>query len=280
MATVNTYPITEPNTKFSKAQKYERLNIKAGSYHAQGFRPTMEDAAVACYLKCYKSTCLTCDENNPVQFYAIFDGHAGSQCANWLKRNLPIVMTKFLNVEKDVETAIKHAFKYADDVLIAQKCTSGSTCVALLIEEKTNFAWTINLGDSRVLLSNGFSSVDQTPQSDAKRIMKEGGFIANDRVCGVLGVARAFGDSLLKPFVGWEPDIVKHQFSSATKYVVLACDGLWDVMSNELVGRLCQQCLDLDISPSLICKQLVESSINHFCSQDNVSALLLSIQSC
>jgi serine/threonine protein phosphatase PrpC len=53
---------------------------------------------------------------------------------------------------------------------------------------------------------------------------------------GVLAVSRAIGDLNLKPYVTCDPEITTHSLSPEDQYLILASDGLWDVMSNEEVG--------------------------------------------
>jgi serine/threonine protein phosphatase PrpC len=58
------------------------------------------------------------------------------------------------------------------------------------------------------------------------------------RVEGVLAVSRAIGDCSLKPYVTCDPEIVTHELRGEEDlYLVIASDGLWDVMSNEEVAR-------------------------------------------
>ncbi len=58
------------------------------------------------------------------------------------------------------------------------------------------------------------------------------------RVEGVLAVSRAIGDINLKPYVTCDPEIIHHSITPDDNYVILASDGLWDVMTNEEVGTL------------------------------------------
>eukprot|EP00897_Mesotaenium_endlicherianum_P003802 jgi/Mesen1/344/ME982939C10583 len=47
-------------------------------------------------------------------------------------------------------------------------------------------------------------------------------------------MSRAIGDRCLKPYVIAEPEVVVRDRAPADEFVILASDGLWDVMSNEL----------------------------------------------
>jgi hypothetical protein len=54
------------------------------------------------------------------------------------------------------------------------------------------------------------------------------------RVGGVLAVSRAFGDRLLKQYVVADPEIQEEKVDSSLEFLILASDGLWDVVSNEV----------------------------------------------
>ncbi len=46
-------------------------------------------------------------------------------------------------------------------------------------------------------------------------------------------MSRAFGDRLLKRYVVADPDILEEELSSEDHLLILATDGLWDVVSNQ-----------------------------------------------
>jgi protein phosphatase 1L len=46
-------------------------------------------------------------------------------------------------------------------------------------------------------------------------------------------VSRAFGDRLLKKYVVAEPDVVEESLSGDDTLLIMATDGLWDVISNQ-----------------------------------------------
>jgi protein phosphatase 1B len=95
-------------------------------------------------------------------------------------------------------------------------------------------------------------------QLERQRIQEAGGTVLIQRVNGSLAVSRALGDFEYKnnqnrrpdqQLVSPEPDITYHARNSSNKsdeqpaFIVLACDGIWDVMSNEelaayVLGRL------------------------------------------
>jgi serine/threonine protein phosphatase PrpC len=71
---------------------------------------------------------------------------------------------------------------------------------------------------------------------EKKRIQSLHGFITEERrVNGTLALSRALGDTEQQPHVTYRPDVLEMDVSDAIEHLILACDGLWDVMSNEQV---------------------------------------------
>jgi len=71
---------------------------------------------------------------------------------------------------------------------------------------------------------------------EAAMIKKRNGFIGRlKRVNGLLAVTRAFGDHLLKPPISVKPHYKSIEITNDDQFVVLACDGVWDVMNDEEV---------------------------------------------
>ncbi len=83
-------------------------------------------------------------------------------------------------------------------------------------------------------------TVDHKPNSkeERQRIEDAGGVVVwagTWRVGGVLAVSRAFGDRPLKRYVIATPDLRDEVLSSEDEFLILASDGLWDVMSNQVL---------------------------------------------
>jgi serine/threonine protein phosphatase PrpC len=55
----------------------------------------------------------------------------------------------------------------------------------------------------------------------------------------MLAVSRALGDLILQPYVSAEPEIKKIMVSNKHKLLILACDGLWDVVGDQEAVTLC-----------------------------------------
>jgi serine/threonine protein phosphatase PrpC len=122
---------------------------------------------------------------------------------------------------------------------------SGSTAIACLISPHNIYL--INCGDSRAILSRDnqvvLNTYDHKPinPEERERIQRAGGSVMIQRVNGSLAVSRALGDFEYKMVDGMgpteqlvspEPEIYSIERSDKDEFVVLACDGIWDVMSN------------------------------------------------
>ncbi|CAH2066005.1 unnamed protein product [Thlaspi arvense] len=77
----------------------------------------------------------------------------------------------------------------------------------------------------------------QTRVSLEFMMVMEGGFVpfkgGSWRVLGILAVSRSIGDSYLKKWVIVEPDTRILELEEDMEFLVLASDGLWDVVSNQ-----------------------------------------------
>lgn len=193
---------------------------------------------------------------NKINFIGVFDGHGGKLVSKYLKENLPpFFMRKFKkNIYLKPDTFSKYVTKVYD--VIQSKLMSehpravnycGSTaCITIHCvdpELKKTFIWIANVGDSRAILSNkdGIAvqlSKDHKPNSpeERTRIEQLGGKIVYDGVdwrVKDLSLSRAFGDIECTPYVTHLPQIYRYKLSSGDKFLIQACDGLWDVVNNQ-----------------------------------------------
>lgn len=120
--------------------------------------------------------------------------------------------------------------------------------VAALITEPTPTLVVGNAGDSRCVLSrNGIAvrmTVDHKPMQvrELKRIRLAGGTVANGRVDSNLNLSRSLGDlhykRNLKLSPGEQkispvPDLTFIPLCNEDDFIILACDGIWDVMTEQ-----------------------------------------------
>ncbi len=108
------------------------------------------------------------------------------------------------------------------------------------------------MGDSRCVAQvRGAAealSVDHKPgdEPERQRIESAGGFVEFNRVNGNLALSRALGDFAFKgndtlsaeeQIVSGCPDVQVRTVDEDWEFLILACDGIWDVLSNQEVSR-------------------------------------------
>jgi serine/threonine protein phosphatase PrpC len=136
-----------------------------------------------------------------------------------------------------------------------------------------------NVGDTRAVLSkNGLAermSYDHrgTDPAEIERVRTGGGIILEGRVGGSLAVTRAFGDHALKrDGVICKPFIKKHVLRSTDKFMVIACDGVWDTLEDQDAINFCKD----DFSTKEIAQAIVKSALDKG-SKDNISCIVMKL---
>ena len=97
-----------------------------------------------------------------------------------------------------------------------------------------------------------------TEPSERARILKDGGSISDGRVWGALIPSRTLGDFAYKsrgPGLIATPQISSVEIGPADSYLVLGSDGVFDVLSNKTIGKLCARRL---ANAQKVCARLVE----------------------
>jgi len=107
-------------------------------------------------------------------------------------------------------------------------------------------------------------------KQEAKRIQDAGGFVLNNRVNGVLAVTRSLGDSSMKEFVVGSPYTTETPLGSNDEFLILACDGLWDVATDQKAVDLVRDVQDCDEAAKL----LMEFALNEG-TRDNVTVVVV-----
>ncbi|KAI3900826.1 hypothetical protein MKW92_038405 [Papaver armeniacum] len=179
-----------------------------------------------------------------VGLFGVFDGHGGARAAEYVKQNLFSNLISHPKFISDTKSAIADAYSHTDSEFLKSENTqnrdAGSTAsTAILVGDRLLVA---NVRDSRAIICRGGNAIavsrDHKPdQTDERqRIEDAGGFVmwaGTWRVGGVLAVSRAFGDRLLKQYVVADPEIQEEVVDSSLEFLILASDGLWDVVTNE-----------------------------------------------
>ncbi|XP_062030176.1 probable protein phosphatase 2C 8 [Rosa rugosa] len=228
-----------------------------GSISVIGRRRVMKDAVAVTKL-------------HEHHFFAVYDGHGGSSVSNACRDRLHQLLAQ--EVEPwirgsdstggvDWEKALASCFTKMDNEVGAaaaemEGCvnTVGSSAVVAIIGKEEIVV--ANSGNSRaVLCRDGVAiplSRDHNPDrpDEKERVEAAGGRVIDwkgFRVLGVLATSRSIGDHYLKPYVISEPEVTISKRTGSCDFLVIASDGLWDVVSNEFACQVVTRCLDAQI---------------------------------
>jgi protein phosphatase 1G len=176
---------------------------------------------------------------------------------------------------------------------------AGCTAVVCLLSEEQIIV--ANAGDSRGVLCRAGQAValshDHKPNQDRERnrIVSAGGFVTDmhgqHRVNGNLNLSRAIGDLKYKSIkelpaaeqiITAEPDLVVQQRDKEQdEFVVLACDGVWDCMTNQECCDFVRERLPNAKSVSEVTEQLLDHCLAsdpkeaHGIGCDNMTAIII-----
>jgi len=214
---------------------------------------------------------------NGGKFVGVFDGHGGKLVSNFLQKNLYKKVKEQMKrkqwEEEDNPTddykpplsslvsALRAAFEAVETEVIGttEMEYMGSTAVAVTIHEDTidgsRTILSANIGDSRAVLCRSGDALDLTrdhkpsDERERARITAMGEKIEWDNYGKVhrvrnLSLSRAIGDKFAKPAVSPEVEIKMFRIQNDDEFIVLASDGLWDVMSSEQVVKFIKRKTD------------------------------------
>ncbi|XP_027333903.1 probable protein phosphatase 2C 13 [Abrus precatorius] len=238
----------------------------------------------------------------PSAFYAVFDGHGGPNAAAFLKNN---AMTLFFEDAdmlqsydadalflKRLEDCHRRAFLDADLALAVEQSVPGycgtTALTALILGRHLLVA---NAGDCRAVLCRRGVAVDMSQDHrpsytpECNRVMKSGGFIdAEGYLNGTLSVSRALGDWELKVPLGSgspliaDPDVQVVTLTEDDEFLIIGCDGIWDVMSSQNAVSIVRRGLRRHDDPQQCAKDLVKEALRLH-TTDNLTAIVICLSS-
>lgn len=310
-------PITEKDTEVGE-------DPAKGMYYGlsamQGWRSHMEDDHI-------QMLTLAPDLSH-LSLFGVFDGHGGEMVAHYMAKHFPSHLLGAKKLTSDpslVEPQAKAAFETSLMSIDAEmralpdvesgKDQSGSTAVMTLLSPTHVIC--SNTGDSRAVLCRGGQAValsyDHKPDNVAEkeRVQGAGGEVKFGRVNGDLAVSRAVGDFVYKrcesqpaerQAVTAFPEIISVARQPTDEFVVIACDGIWDVMSSQDVVSKVMDLLtngrptappkpadapdDPDAAPpqpprewdmGAVCEELIDHCLE-LGSRDNMSVIIVVLQ--
>jgi serine/threonine protein phosphatase PrpC len=170
--------------------------------------------------------------------FGVFDGHGGARTAVFAA----YIFAKYLHGRELTPATLQEIFGQANELIRSTKCRDGATAVVAI--RQPNRVICGHLGDARLVIVRDdgtvkFQTEDHKPQlrREFERIRDEGSKVVSGRTAGILAASRAIGDFLV-PGVGRAPEIAEIPLEESDRWLILACDGVWDVIFNECLGDL------------------------------------------
>ena len=233
---------------------------------------------------------------NKINLLCVFDGHGGKCVSQYLRTNLPLELLKNQNTNTyNIKT---HSIKSFNNIFnsiqqslimnhpkVVQYCGSTAcVCIHYITNKNRHKLWVLNVGDTRIVKCNKYNiaeqlSLDHKPNEPDEKIRIEsmGGKVYRDTE-GVyriknLSLSRAFGDLDCVPYVTHIPSIYNPNINNGDKFIILACDGLWDVLSNQDAVEFVNTLLNNNNYKGNIAKDIAEYAYNKK-SLDNITVIV------
>ena len=234
--------------------------------HAEmcGHRDRMEDVSIIMNDFPYQGAML----------FGLFDGHGGREAAEYASQHLPQEIKKRIEATRKQKSAFINAFIQVHANMKQSFVYVGTTAVIAVVSQ--GCLTVAAVGDSRcVLCRNGKAvrlTTDHKPDLPEEQhyIESRGGVVQGGRVSGMLAVSRALGDGLFNDLINPTPCFTYGKLSPDDSYLILACDGVWDVMKD-------QEAVDLiatEIDPLQAAKKIRDKAYERH-SQDNISVIVV-----
>lgn len=315
--------LKENITLKEKASVHSPENENYGHAEMQGHRHSMEDAYSVLYFEGFKAYAIMdghghkCTADFAAKFLSLI-------LKDFVIEELKTIDRKQLNITNLIkQTFLEMDNRLYNELLDPDLINSGCTVVMCIIDEIKDCFYLVNLGDSRGIVVRDNVVLEATEdhkpfsKKETERIEQAGGVVVNRRVMGQLAVSRALGDFNLKdkpfkginldskrairysenprPLVIAEPDITCHSIqeynspASSKLSVLLACDGVFDVLdNNRLASIIHNELIKHDSMENVgdnvlnlpylgdIAKSIIFTAIDNF-SGDNISALIIRV---
>ncbi|CAL9757922.1 unnamed protein product [Musa acuminata subsp. burmannicoides] len=247
--------------------------FRSGCCSEIGPKPRMEDEHI-CIDNLVEYLRASTNFPSPGAFYGVFDGHGGIDAACFVRNNILKYIIEDVCFPASVEKAIKNAFIKVDHALADSHSldrSSGTTALTALILDRSLLI--ANAGDCRAVLGKRGRAIelskDHKPNCNAerRRIERLGGSVYDGYLNGQLSVARALGDWHMKGSKGSacplsaEPELQETILTEEDEFLIMGCDGIWDVMSSQCAVTMTRKELMLHNDPEKCSRELVREAL-------------------
>ncbi|KAJ1692045.1 hypothetical protein LUZ63_008743 [Rhynchospora breviuscula] len=275
------------------------INLRSGSFADIGRRRYMEDEHIR--IDNLPASAAS-PSPSPSAFYAVFDGHGGPDAAAFMKTHALSFLSQH-SIDSShgphdilsLQTSLTRAFLHADLALSRDASvsrSSGTTALAALLLGRLLLV--ANAGDCRAVLCRKGSALDLSHDHrpshapERQRVIQCGGFFDDGYLNGVLSVTRALGDWDLKcpdntPCSTPSPLIADPEFKHATltpddEFLIIACDGIWDVLSSQQAVSIVRRGLRRHDDPERSARDLAMEAL-HLNTCDNLTVIVVCFSS-
>ncbi|GMH90914.1 hypothetical protein TrVE_jg6117 [Triparma verrucosa] len=264
----------------------QSLRIRAAYHSEQGKRPNQEDT-VTVIMDLSELGEVLGDRSylyRSFAFFGIYDGHSGGATSRMLQHALHLKLARNEKFFEDQHFAAVKSCEEVDRELCSElgekDDESGSTGLFAVIDGRSKRFTVGNVGDSRAVLSRGGTAIPLTRDhrlsraDERARVEKAGGKVKSNRVNGVLAVTRSFGDVAHKGAIDAVPEVKTEIITDRDEFLLMATDGLWDVMESQQAVNFVRTCLNRHHKVKLAVKEIVREALK-MGSIDNVSAVIV-----
>ncbi|KAM1745404.1 hypothetical protein FF1_012159 [Malus domestica] len=275
-------------------------NIHSGSHSDIGPRDSMDDEHIRIDdLSAHVGALFKCPF--PSAFYAVFDGHGGPEAAAYIKRNAMRLFFEDANLLqrmdmdavffRELENSHRKAFLLADHALADEdsvRSSCGTTALTALILGRHLLV--ANAGDCRAVLCKKGVAVDLSQDHkpsylpERMRVEQLGGYFDDVYLNDSISVTRALGNWGLKlpfgsssPLIA-EPDVQQVMLTEDDEFLIIGCDGIWDVMSSQYAVSLVRRGLRRHDDPQLCAEELVKEALR-LNTSDNLTVIVVRLSS-
>lgn len=285
--------LSSPRTEKQTAT-VQNAALTCAASDMQGWRMTMEDARIS-----------QLDIAPGTSVFGVFDGHGGSEVALFVAKHYTAELLASRDFQAaDKTRLLQNSFLRMDELILApegqkelvriqrnlpedaqlpnQNADSMAGCTAVVALVEGRRIWVANAGDSRCILGRAGRpvemSMDHKPElpEEYARIIAAGGMVEDGRVMGNINLSRSIGDFEYKrgnmppsqQIVTAFPEVKHAELTLDTDFMVLACDGIWDMVTNEQ----CAQFIYDRLKDGLALERIVEELLDHCLATDIVSS--------
>lgn len=208
--------------------------------------------------------------------YGVLDGHGGPKTARIAAMLIPKMFYK-LDKEENNIFAFTKIIASINEQLAKARIKDGSAMVVAIIKDQD--LGIAHLGDARALLIHEDHTVfpltyDHKPydRTELDQIRVNGASVIKQRINGSINLSRTLGDFKVDG-VNRVPELKEFSLSPQDSKLILACDGVFDVISNEEMGELIKDVEDCSQAANIIKNVALARN-----TMDNVSVMVIDLK--